>query len=181
MAYNFVKIGEVKSLNEVPENASVLNEVGGELYRVPIDQFGVPTANFYIENLSGLFDAANGSSGDYTITCGNMTFAEAKSFLRACRPLQVVFTACPTEQAPISSSWHAMGCCYVPEGTETEISSGDSECIIVEWSDFAIGVIVFFQWMPDGTIAFTLPSSASTSSLLSSLQGAAVASVDEKE
>ena len=35
MAYEFMSLAEVEALSEVPENATVLAEVGGSIKRIP--------------------------------------------------------------------------------------------------------------------------------------------------
>lgn len=96
MAKDFVKLSEVTMLEEVTDNASVLVEMDGEIYRAPKTQVGgagsVKTA---IIRDSGYLNAIAGVSTmrglpAYTYECINMTFEEAYETLESGEPLNVV-------------------------------------------------------------------------------------------
>lgn len=86
MNYEFTKLSEVESLNEVPENATVLAEVDGKIKRVPSGGLGgsggVKTAiikqqgyDELIAFLAGKLPYEPELGNSYS--CTNMTFEEA--------------------------------------------------------------------------------------------------------
>ena len=97
MAKDFVKLSEVTVLEEVTDNASVLVEQNGEIYRAPKTQVGgaggVKTAiirdSGYLNAIAGLSTMISGAP-KYTYKCINMTFEEAYETMLNGEPLMVV-------------------------------------------------------------------------------------------
>lgn len=97
MAYEFKKLGEVEALEEVPEGANALIEVGGDIKRVPGSNLGggggIKTAiiksSKYDNAIAGLQTTA--AFETITYSCINMTFEEAYSTMAAGEPLAVMF------------------------------------------------------------------------------------------
>lgn len=95
MAKDFVKLSEVTMLEEVTDNASVLVEMDGEIYRAPKTQVGgaggVKTAiirdSGYLNAIAGLSTMAMPT---YTYECLNMTFEEAYETMLNGEPLMVM-------------------------------------------------------------------------------------------
>ena len=96
MAKDFVKLSEVTMLEEVTDNASVLVEQNGEIYRAPKTQVGgagsVKTAiirdSGYLNAIAGLSTMAT-AAPEYTYECINMTFEEAYETMLNGEPLDV--------------------------------------------------------------------------------------------
>lgn len=96
MAKDFVKLSEVTMLEEVTDNASVLVEMDGEIYRAPKTQVGgagsIKTAiirdSGYLNTIAGVSMAIGAPA--YTYECINMTFEEAYETLESGEPLNVV-------------------------------------------------------------------------------------------
>ena len=141
MARDFVKLSEVTMLEEVTDNASVLVEQNGEIYRAPKTQVGgaggVKTAiirdSEYLNAIAGVSTMARA----YTYECINMTFEEAYETMANGEPLMAVgmFTAegAMNIQGAIGFMGTAMG---VP-------------CIIISF--FAMSeLIVQLFWTADG-------------------------------
>ena len=97
MAKDFVKLSEVTMLEEVTDNASVLVEQNGEIYRAPKTQVGgaggVKTAiirdSGYLNAIAGLSTMAT-AAPEYTYECINMTFEEAYEIMQNGEPLSAV-------------------------------------------------------------------------------------------
>lgn len=98
MNYEFKKLADVESLNEVPEVATVFAEVNGEVKRIPSSGLGgvVKTAiiksSDYDDAIASMMNP--GSSGpleatepEVTFFCLNMTFEEAYETMAAGEPL----------------------------------------------------------------------------------------------
>lgn len=113
MNYEFKKLSEVESLNEVPENATVLAEVDGTIKRIPssglggtfktaiIKQYGYDDAVAILSSGGG--DGGNPSvvssdSDIVTFDCINMTFEEAYEIMAAGEPLDVILMSIETSQ-----------------------------------------------------------------------------------
>lgn len=83
MAYEFQKLSEVEVLTEVPEGASVLAEVNGDIKRVPGDGLGGNSGKTLIitatveEALPAVTDAGSSSP----LITANMTLNEAGQYL----------------------------------------------------------------------------------------------------
>lgn len=98
MAYEFKKLGEVESLAEVPENATVLAEVDGSIKRIPSAGLGgsggIKTAiikdSNYDNTLAGLAPALSDEPA-VTYDCINMTFEEAYETMASGEPLAAMF------------------------------------------------------------------------------------------
>lgn len=97
MARDFVKLSEVTMLEEVTDNASVLVEQNGEIYRAPKTQVGgagsIKTAiirdSGYLNAIAGVSTMAS-DAPKYTYECINMTFEEAYETMLNGEPLMVV-------------------------------------------------------------------------------------------
>lgn len=97
MARDFVKLSEVTILEEVTDNASVLVEQNGEIYRAPKTQVGgagsIKTAiirdSGYLNAIAGLSTMAS-DAPKYTYECINMTFEEAYETMLNGEPLMAV-------------------------------------------------------------------------------------------
>lgn len=97
--YKFKTPNDLELLEEVPETANAIVEVDGEMKRVPGSNLGggIPTAIWKLDlgdmasmSLNGgvavasdTGDKARATSTAYTVTCDNMTYAEAKELLLA--------------------------------------------------------------------------------------------------
>lgn len=96
MAYEFMSLAEVEALPEVPENATVLAEVGGSIKRIPGEGLGGSGNNLVIVESSftdfytGLSTAGAMPSCTYT---ANMEFADALAAFRACELTNTVMYA----------------------------------------------------------------------------------------
>ena len=100
MAYEFKKLSEVEVLSEVPEGASVLAEVNGDIKRVPgsgLGGSGVKTAiiknSDYDDMISALLNPVSPSTAamqSITYECINMTFEEAYETMASGEPLSVI-------------------------------------------------------------------------------------------
>lgn len=98
MAYEFMSLAEVEALSEVPENATVLAEVGGSIKRIPGKGLGGSGNNLVIVE-SSFNDFYNppvvdpiSTEAHYTYTA-NMEFADALAAFRACELTNAVMYA----------------------------------------------------------------------------------------
>lgn len=95
MARDFQRLSEVTRIEEVTENASVLVEENGEIYRVPKTAVGGDgTIKTAIIRDSGYLNAIAGvqtmtAAPEYTYECLNMTFEEAYEIMANGEPLSV--------------------------------------------------------------------------------------------
>ena len=93
MAYEFMSLAEVEALSEVPENATVLAEVGGSIKRIPGEGLGGGKSLVIVE--SSFTDPPSpriASAPSYTYTA-NMEFADALAAFRACELTNAVLYA----------------------------------------------------------------------------------------
>ena len=103
MSYEFKKLADVESLNEVPEVATVLAEVSGEIKRIPssgLGGSGIKTAiikdSGYDEAIVSFSSSAAPSAmvaeaaPEYTYSCLNMTFEEAYETMASGEPLDIL-------------------------------------------------------------------------------------------
>lgn len=97
MAYEFKKLSEVEALNEVPDGANALIEVGGEIKRVPGNGLGGAGGIATAIIKSSDYDSAVAGVSTYlmpgsvvTYSCINMTYEEARQILTSGQPLAVV-------------------------------------------------------------------------------------------
>ena len=74
MSYTFKKITDTETLEKVPDGATVVCEVGGEIKRVPAIgmEGGIKVANIR---------AVPDENGSVTFSCDNMTYEEAVDYL----------------------------------------------------------------------------------------------------
>lgn len=106
MAKDFVKLSEVAVREEVSENATVLVEENGEIYRAPKTQVGgaggVKTAivrdSYYLNRINEVM-SPKVSGPLLTYECINMTFEEAYETMKNGEPLAVMGMF--TDEAPI--------------------------------------------------------------------------------
>ena len=75
MAYEFMSLAEVEALPEVPENATVLAEVGGSIKRIPGNGLGGGKSLIITYNPPAVSPDAIDDNGIYF--SANMTFEEA--------------------------------------------------------------------------------------------------------
>ena len=98
MNYEFKKLADVESLNEVPEVATVFAEVNGEVKRIPSSGLGGVVKTAIIKSSDyddAIADAMNpgslapmdASEPEITFSCLNMTFEEAYETMAAGEPL----------------------------------------------------------------------------------------------
>jgi hypothetical protein len=101
MSYEFQKLSEVEALTEVPEGASVLAEVNGDIKRIPGDGLGgsvIKTAiiksSDYDEAIavcqSGGAAPTSSVEPELTYYCINMTFEEAYETMASGEPLNAI-------------------------------------------------------------------------------------------
>lgn len=98
MAYEFKKLSEVEALNEVPDGANALVEVGGEIKRVPGNGLGgaggIATAiiksSDYDSAVAGVSTYIASGAPTVTYSCINMTYEEARQILTSGQPLAVM-------------------------------------------------------------------------------------------
>lgn len=100
MSYGFKKLSEVAAMNEVPEGAKVLAEVGGVIRRVPGSGLGgsggIKTAIIKSSNYDAMLDFLSGKtstmpeSENVTFSCVNMTFREVHSAIFAGEQVNIV-------------------------------------------------------------------------------------------
>ena len=101
MAYEFQKLSEVEILTEVPEGASVLAEINGDIKRLPSDGLGgsgIKTAiiksSDYDDTIAALLEGGASASAapptTTTYSCINMTFEEAYQTMASGEPLNIV-------------------------------------------------------------------------------------------
>jgi hypothetical protein len=110
MSHEFTKLSEVELLNEVPEGATAIAEVNGEIKRVPstgLGGGGVKTAviksDDYDNAISGLSTAiAGGPALSTNCSCINMTFDEAYQTLLNGEPLAVFYMGVMNGSSPIN-------------------------------------------------------------------------------
>lgn len=97
MAYEFKKLSEVEALNEVPDGANALVEVGGEIKRVPGNGLGGAGGIATAIIKSSDYDSAVAGVSTYAAmadpvaySCINMTYEEARAILKAGKPLSAI-------------------------------------------------------------------------------------------
>jgi hypothetical protein len=146
MNYEFKKLSEVESLNEVPENATVLAEVDGSIKRIPSSGLGGSIKTAIIKQVdfddavaySNSADSGNPTSAastDQEFSCINMTFEEAYETILAGEPLDVILMI--VDYLP--HIFH----CYVIFGG---VQATGSPCIGIGDNNFGIQLI----WTADG-------------------------------
>lgn len=159
---NFTKLADAPVLESVPDGAKAYAEVDGKVYRVPGDSLGggggIKTA---IVQLNEVLEAARSSSPQFTGTCQNMTFEEAKAILMDGQPLAVmlVMDIGPSwgAETEMPASWYADGCMYTSQSDTEAISmlgaagSGFNEGIIIQAALYSDQLILY--WFPDESIA----------------------------
>lgn len=158
---NFTKLADAPMLETVPDGATAYAEVDGKVYRVPGDSLGggggIKTA---IVQLNMVQETSSDSSMQYTGTCQNMTFDEAKAILMDGQPLAIMLLmdigplmGADTE---MPASWYADGCTYMSNDvakTTSMLSDGGSSVIegILIQHTFS-GSIKLLYWIPDNSI-----------------------------
>lgn len=158
---NFTKLADALVLESVPDGAKAYAEVDGKVYRVPGDSLGggggIKTA---IVQLNMVSEASASSSPQFTGTCQNMTFEEAKAILMAGQPLAImlVMDIGPSYgfETEIPASWYADGCVYMSDsGTEaismlTDNGSSFTEGIMIQAA--LVSDQLFLSWTPNESI-----------------------------
>lgn len=124
MAYEFMSLAEVEALPEVPENATVLAEVGGSIKRIPGNGLGGGKGLVIVESSFTDFYAntpsPKGDRPSYTYTA-NMEFADALAAFRACELTNAVLYA--FAEGPM-----LLNCAVVDVGAMMSVSAtGSSE------------------------------------------------------
>ena len=154
MAKDFVKLSEVTMLEEVTDNASVLVEIDGEIYRAPKTQVGgagsIKTAiirdSGYLNAIAGVSTMSAVSEPEYTYECLNMTFEEAYETMLNGEPLMAVGML--TAEG---------GSCPYGEPTFAGTAMG-VQCIIISfYLNFVESSLVLY-WTADG-LSTSVPSS----------------------
>lgn len=152
---NFKKLADAPVLEEAPDGAKVYAEVDGKVYRVAGDNLGgggIPTAIFTLNMDTENYQRAAGDNSRaagavYTVTCDNMTFAEAEAIFKS------------------GGQVNALLCISQPGETEVYIKScsveggyvktaGEAAWIgftFVSWFDGYAPIS--FYWHPDETIS----------------------------
>ena len=151
MAYEFMSLAEVEALPEVPENATVLAEVGGSIKRIPGEGLGGGKSLVIVESSFTDFYAntpSPKSAPGYTYTA-NMEFADALAAFRACELTNAVLYA--YHNAPMFSN-----CVVVdlgatmsePAATDTSEPVQTIDCLGI-MAEFA-GDRAILYWTADG-------------------------------
>lgn len=157
MAYEFMSLAEVEALSEVPENATVLAEVGGSIKRIPGEGLGGSGNNlvivessftdFYSNSNASISKKAPGAPA-YTYTA-NMEFADALTAFRACELTNAVLYA--FTQGPIF-----LNCVVADFGAAMSVSATASsepvqtiDCLGI-MAEFAGNNYTTLYWTADG-------------------------------
>lgn len=140
MAYEFMSLAEVEALPEVPENATVLAEVGGSIKRIPGEGLGGSGNNLVIVE-SSFTDFYNPpvvepqeASSSYTYTA-NMEFADALAAFRACELTNAALYSCT--EVPMF-----LNCVIVDYGAVMQTSI---DCLLISCNSY-----VDLYWTADG-------------------------------
>lgn len=149
MSYEFKRLSEVEALDEVPDGATVLAEVGGQIKRVPGSglggDVGIKTAIIKDSKYDQMVAGAQSyivTTPAVTYSCINMTFEEAYEALANGEPMTAHLMA---------SGEYAMNMPGIVSFTGT--ASNNVQCIVIEP---LIGSALF--WTSDG-ISTTQPGS----------------------
>lgn len=132
MSYEFKKLADVDALDEVPEVATVLAEVEGEIKRIPSSGLGgiVKTAIIKQSDYDDMVEfmatpQSNPTSvsplntdGDPTFSCLNMTFEEAYETMLAGEPLDAIVMLNPGD-SPVVMHGMIVFCGVQMGGTPT--------------------------------------------------------------
>lgn len=153
MAYEFMSLAEVEALPEVPENATVLAEVGGSIKRIPGEGLGGSGNNLVIVESSftdfytGLSTAIEAGSA-YTYTA-NMEFADALAAFRACELTNAVLYG--RAEGPM-----LLNCAIADYGAMMPVSASDTspapqtiDCLLIA-AEFSGNSYVNLYWTADG-------------------------------
>ena len=153
MAYEFMSLAEVEALPEVPENATVLAEVGGSIKRIPGEGLGGSGNNLVIVESSFTDFYSNTpspkiSGSSYTYTA-NMEFADALAAFRACELTNAVlyaFTEGPMFINCVVADLGATMSVSAATGTSEPVQTIDCLGIIAEFA----GDRIVLYWTADG-------------------------------
>lgn len=149
MAYEFQKLSEVEALSEVPEGASVLAEVNGDIKRVPgsgLGGSGVKTAiiksSDYDDTISAFLNPVSPSAAavqSVTYECINMTFEEAYETMASGEPLSVI-------------GMIANEACIVLDGLCAfgGIATFGVPCIMIALTDSVANIEIQLYWSANG-------------------------------
>lgn len=151
MAYEFMSLAEVEALPEVPENATVLAEVGGSIKRIPGKGLGGGKSLVIVESSFTDFYADTPSpkkAPTYTYTA-NMEFADALAAFRACELTNAVLYAFGDGPMFINCVVADVGAemSVSPTGTSEPVQTIDCLGILAE---FAGDVYTVLDWTADG-------------------------------
>ena len=136
MAYEFKKLSEVESLTEVPEGASVLAEVNGDIKRVPKSEVGgaggyvIKLENSYINNYYYEFEESYDELYDVLVAGGSVW---------------VDYTNAPEYAAP--SAMAAPG-----SGPDAATNWSSTYLLVPAWCITDVGLILYD--MSDATIYY---------------------------
>ena len=151
MAYEFMSLAEVEALPEVPENATVLAEVGGSIKRIPGNGLGGGKSLVIVESSFTDFYADTPSpkkAPTYTYTA-NMEFADALAAFRACELTNAVLYT--SKDGPMF-----LNCVVGDFGAVAPVSATDSsepvrtiDCLGII-AEVAGGRYTILRWTADG-------------------------------
>ena len=153
MAYEFMSLAEVEALPEVPENATVLAEVGGSIKRIPGEGLGGGKSLVIVESSFTDFYANTsvakvGAAPAYTYTA-NMDFADALAAFRACELTNAVLYA--FNDGPMF-----LNCVVADVGAAMSVSATASsgpvqtiDCLGI-FAEFAENKYTILYWTADG-------------------------------
>ena len=144
MAKDFVKLSEVAVKEEVSDNATVLVEENGEIYRAPKTSVGggaggIKTAIIrqahYLDVIAGVMP---GKTVDPDYECINMTFEEAYNVLSKGEPLMIVGMLLVDGQFPVCAFGNATFDNYnIDKAIHLAFWINESKVQYIEWrSDY---------------------------------------------
>lgn len=154
MAYEFMNLAEVEALPGVPENATVLAEVGGSIKRIPGEGLGGSGNNLVIVESSftdfyaNILDPKNTSSPAYTYTA-NMDFADALAAFRACELTNAVLYAFAEGPMFFNCVVADFGAAMSVSATGTSEPVQTIDCLGI-MAEFAGDTYTILYWTADG-------------------------------
>lgn len=154
MAYEFMSLAEVEALPEVPENATVLVEVGGSIKRIPGEGLGGGKSLVIVESSFTDFYANTSvakkatSSPAYTYTA-NMEFADALAAFRACELTNAVLYAFNNDPMFLNCFVADFGAAMSVSATDTSKPVQTIDCLGI-MAEFAGNAYTTLYWTADG-------------------------------
>lgn len=153
MAYEFMSLAEVEALPEVPENATVLAEVGGSIKRIPGEGLGggkslVIVESSFTDFYANISVAKVGSAPAYTYTA-NMDFADALAAFRACELTNAVLYAFNDGPMFLNCVVADFGAAMSVSATNTSEPVQTIDCLGI-MAEFAGDTYTILYWTADG-------------------------------